>query len=624
MRRVLRALQVIPRALYKGGGLAGMVARIWEIFRASGFSGVGRSLGILIRGEGPPRAEERANYAAWIARYDAMTEPRREALRRRIERLQRRPGISVVMPVASADAARWREAVESVRRQLYPHWSLYLVCDRAEPDALAAATELAAAEPRVHVLAAASADGVQGLNLALADADGAWTLFLTADDLLPEQAFFWLADSIDREPEPRLIYADEDLIDERGLRSKPDFKPDWNIDLLRSRHYLGRFVAFDTALLREVGGIATDRRGAWAYDLVLRCSECISASQVHHVPRVLLHHRACTAEVGVEDEGRQEAGRALTAHLQRTGVMGHVTGIPCGHRVTYALPDPAPLVSLVIPTRNAAALVRTCIDSIRRLTLYPRYEILLVDNGSDDPEALTCFRQLDAQPGVRVIRDDREFNYSALNNAAVALAEGELIALINNDIEIISPDWLSEMVGIALQPGVGAVGARLWYPDRTLQHGGVILAGAAGIAAHLHRGLPAGEPGYFGRAVLSQTLSAVTAACLVIRKSTYQSLGGLDEANLKVAFNDVDFCLRLREAGYRNVWTPHAELFHYESATRGEDLSPEKKARFEAEVAHMARRWGAALDQDPAYNPNLTFHFDDFSFAWPPRLAVFD
>jgi GT2 family glycosyltransferase len=211
------------------------------------------------------------------------------------------------------------------------------------------------------------------------------------------------------------------------------------------------------------------------------------------------------------------------------------------------------------------------------------------------------------------------FNFSALNNSAVLNARGVFLGLVNNDIEVIAPRWLDEMVGLAQQPGVGAVGARLLYPNGTVQHGGVIC-GILGIAGHAHRDLPQGEHGYFGRARLIQSVSAVTAACLVIRKSIYEEVGGLDEANLKVAFNDVDFCLRISEAGYRNVWTPYAELTHHESATRGVENSPEKQQRFQGEVKYMGRRWGRHLLNDPAYNPNLTLEYEDFSLAWPPRV----
>ncbi|RZI66852.1 MAG: glycosyltransferase family 2 protein, partial [Variovorax sp.] len=293
-----------------------------------------------------------------------------------------------------------------------------------------------------------------------------------------------------------------------------------------------------------------------------------------------------------------------------------------GRRIHYDLPAVPPSVTLIIPTRNALGLLRQCVESIVALTRYPDYEILLVDNGSDDQEALAWLAAAGEQPGIRVLRDDGPFNYSALNNRAVGLARGELVALVNNDIEVISPDWLGEMVSLALQPGVGPVGAKLLYPDETVQHGGVLLGvgGEEGVAGHANKSLPAWQGGYMDRGLAVQSFSAVTAACLVVRKALYEQVGGLDEVNLKIAYNDIDFCLRLREAGYRAVWTPWAELFHHESATRGSDVTPAQRARFDQEHAYMRQRWSDLIANDPAYNPNLTIHAENFGLAWPPRV----
>ncbi|RYE61650.1 MAG: glycosyltransferase, partial [Oxalobacteraceae bacterium] len=399
------------------------------------------------------------------------------------------------------------------------------------------------------------------------------------------------------------------------------FKPDWNIDLFLSQNMFSHLGAYRVDLVREVGGFRLGLEGSQDYDLVLRCMERIRSDQIHHIPKVLYHWRVHADSTASSNEAKpyaQIAGaRALNEHFQRAGVKGHVETLDHGYRAHYDLPDSPPLVSLVIPTRNAASLVRQCIESIVSLTTYRNYEIVIVDNGSDELEAIEYFRELAAKPGFKVIRDDGEFNYSALNNKAVAQCSGAIVGLVNNDIEVISPEWLSEMVSIALQPGVGAVGAKLWYPDGTLQHGGVIL-GVGGVASHAHKHLARGHKGYFGRADLIQSFSAVTAACLVISRANYEIVHGLDEINLKIAFNDVDFCLRLRELGLRNVWTPYAELFHHESATRGEDVDPEKKQRFASEVAYMKKRWGDLIERDPAYHPNLTLTSDDFSMAWPP------
>ena len=283
----------------------------------------------------------------------------------------------------------------------------------------------------------------------------------------------------------------------------------------------------------------------------------------------------------------------------------------------YPLPDNIPLVSLLIPTRNGFELIKQCVDSILVNTTYPKYEIIIVDNGSDETKTLEYFQFLKSDLRVKVLRDDRPFNYSALNNEAVKHANGELIGLINNDIEVLTSDWLTEMVSHAIRPEVGAVGAKLWYPDDTLQHGGVILVG--GVAGHFHKGIRRGDYGYFGRADLIQSLSAVTAACLIVKKSLYEEVGGLNETALKVAFNDVDFCLKLHVRGYKNIWTPYAELYHHESATRGVDDTKEKMRRFQGEIDYMKKTWQSLLSNDPAYNLNLADR-EDIGLAWPPRI----
>ena len=382
---------------------------------------------------------------------------------------------------------------------------------------------------------------------------------------------------------------------------------------------------YRTDLVKDVGGFRVGFEGAQDYDLALRCSEKLDRNQIVHIPRVLYHwriHSGSTAMAGDEKPYAAMAGvKALDDHLQRKGNIGHTELLPMGmYRVHYACPDVTPLVTLIIPTRNAYSLVKQCIDSIQQLTSYSNYEIILIDNGSDDPVSLEYFAALDQQDNIRVMRDDGPFNYSALNNGAVRMARGELIGLINNDIEVITPGWLDEMVSIALQPNVGAVGARLWYPDDRLQHGGVVV-GIGGVAGHSHKYLPKGDYGYFCRAGLIQEFSAVTAACLIIKKSIFEQVGGLDEANLKIAFNDVDFCLRVQEAGYINVWTPFAELYHHESATRGLEDTPEKKERFSNEVLYVQARW-PKIQEDYAYNPNLTLDHEDFGLAWPPRVKI--
>jgi GT2 family glycosyltransferase len=439
-----------------------------------------------------------------------------------------------------------------------------------------------------------------------------WIVWLEPGCTLPAHALFIIAKEIAAHPEVRVLYADTDVIDAEGHRGNPCFRPDWNPDLFLSSNLFSPMGVIQASLFDEAGGLNAAADGAQGFDLALRCVERIQPDQIHHIPRILSHSRGPLATAGTAN------AQALDRHFQRIGIAATAEVVPHGLRAHYALPEMPPFVSLVIPTRNGMNLVRQCIESIVLETAYPNYEILLVDNGSDDPKALAYFAALGAQPGITVIRDDRPFNYSALNNAAVALARGELVGLLNNDIEVISPDWLHEMVSLALQPGVGAVGAKLLYPDMTIQHGGVVL-GIGGMAGHAHKHLPSTVAGHGGRAQLVQNFSAVTAACLVVRKSLYEQVGGLDEAQLGVAYNDVDFCLRLRDAGYRNVWTPYAELLHHESASRGLEVAIESRDRLARESAVMRSRWAALIAHDPAYNPNLTLDTEDFDLAWPPR-----
>ncbi len=569
------------------------------------------------------RRYDRNNYAKWIARYDTVTDEQRAALRKRIGEFSHRPLISVVMPTSSPEPKWLIQAIESVRRQIYPHWELCIAGDASTDQAVRSILERYAAEDARIKLASREQIGdlAVAANSALECAIGEWVTFLDQNDLLSEHALLWVADAINGDPDARLIYSDEDAIDKNGRRFHPYFKCDWNVDLFYSHNLISRLAAYRADILNDVGGFRQGYDGSQDYDLALRYIERIEPKQIHHVPRVLYHRRA-QCENGVEHFDNTLAAaigeRALNEHFQRQRIRARAEFVGHGYRVHYDLPDPPPLVSLIIPTRNRLELICQCVESIRQKTTYPNYEILIVDNSSDDPATLRYLNELQADERIRVLRDERPFNYSELNNAAVKSARGEVVGLLNNDVEVISPEWLAEMVSIALQPGVGAVGARLWYPNNRLQHGGVVL-GIGGCAGHAHKGFPKGALGYAGRMGLISGFAAVTGACLIVRRQLYEKLGGLNEVDLRVAYNDVDFCLRLREAGYRNVWTPYAELYHHESATRGRNDTPEKKALLAQERNYMKERWGELLLNDPAYNPSLTLERADFSLSWPPR-----
>ncbi len=436
-----------------------------------------------------------------------------------------------------------------------------------------------------------------------------------ARDILDPAALFRIAAALKADPSAQVLYGDEDRVDERDTRSRPLFKPQFNYELMLSYDLTGDVTVFSRDLVTRLNGFDPALGEDAVYDLCLRAAEVCGAGAVHHVPHILNH------VYGTAPRPAPDAD-IVRRHLARTGRAGEVTRHPevAGYnRVRFALPQPLPLVTLIIPTRDRVELLRMAVDSILAKTTYAAFEIIIVDNGSVEAETLTYFDGL-TDSRVRVLRDPRPFNFSALNNGAVAVARGDYVCLVNNDIEILTPDWLEEMMSFATQPDVGCVGARLWYPDGTLQHGGV-LVGFHGVAGHMHKFLPRGDSGYGDRAALHQSLSAVTAAVLLVKKSIYEAVGGFDES-LAVAFNDVDFCLKVRDAGYRNIYTPFAEMNHHESASRGTEDSPEKKLRERREIDIIKTRYGESLMWDPAYNPNLTLYLEDLSLAFPPRART--
>lgn len=571
--------------------------------------------------------EEAGEYADWVACYDTLTAERMDDLHRRAARLQ--PGaplISILLPVYQTPERWLRRCIESVIDQAYPHWQLCIV-DDASPDRrlVEILEEYVHRDGRIEVMRRTENGHIsEASNSALALARGEFVALLDHDDELRPHALLELAEAIAASPEAGLLYSDEDKIDADGRRFDPYFKPDWDPDLLRGQNYLCHLTTIRTELVREVGGFRKGFEGSQDHDLVLRCTERLRPDQVKHIPKVLYHWRAIPGSTALTRDAKDYAttagALAVAGHLDRCHAGARVEELSHGHyRVRWPLPEPAPKVSLVIPTRDKVELLRKCVESILARTRYPCFELVVVDNQSSDPQALSYLAELAQSERVKVLRYDAPFNYSAINNWAVEQCDGAIIGLVNNDIEAISEDWLKEMVSQAIRPEVGAVGAMLYYPNDTIQHAGVVL-GVHGVAAHLYAGMPRGYPGHGGRARVAQTLSAVTGACLLVRRGVFEEVGGLDEA-LQVAFNDIDFCLRLRRAGYRNIWTPFAELYHHESASRGSEDTDEKKQRFMREVEMMEVRWGTLLPADPAYNVNLSLTSVCCGLSSPPRRA---
>jgi len=565
-------------------------------------------------------------YSNWIRKYDTLSAANKIKMHQQAEILQNKPLVSIIMPVYNPNPRWLEQAIESVLTQIYSNWELCIADDASsDPEIRVVLEKYVSLDSRIHVNFRMQNGHIsEASNSALSIATGDWIALLDHDDILPEHALFVVVDTINNNQNCRLIYSDEDKIDEDGKRSDPYFKCDWNQDLFYSQNMISHFGIYRADLVREVGGFRKGMEGSQDYDLALRCIENITPEQICHIPHVLYHWRIHAGSTAHNIDSKPYAmiagERALNEHFERIKINAKANSVGYGYRVHYVLPDVLPLVSLIIPTRNGLKLLKRCIESILNKTTYLNYEVLIVDNGSDDSGTLKYLKNIIIDSRVRVIRDDRLFNYSALNNTAVQLAHGEILGLINNDVEVITPEWLSEMVGHVLRPEVGVVGARLWYSDDTIQHAGIIL-GMEGFAGHGHRYLPKGNVGYCARASLTQSFLAVTGACLVVKKSIYEAVGGLNEIELQVACNDIDFCLKVREMGYRNIWTPYAELYHHESSTRGFDDSPEKQARADKEVAYMHQRWGSLLQNDPAYSPNLSLDNENFTLASPPRVS---
>ena len=611
-------------SILRNEGVQGLQARISNAERLLNVPAAAAQAALLQPGEDP--------YHGWLRLYDPTDKATMTALGQKIKDLGITTTFSVVMPVYNPPLDYLRQAIESVQAQVYPHWEI-CIADDASPNTAVREllTELAAQDPRIKLVFREKNGHISAAtNSALEIATGDYIALMDNDDLLPPHALAYMALAAHQHPQAGLIYSDEDKVTEDNVRQAPYFKCQFNYELFLSQNMISHFGVYRRSVLEEIGGFRVGYEGAQDWDLALRVIEKVGPENIVHVPRVLYHWRIFPGSTALALEEKDYALKAqiesITSHLQRIGKpdtqVYPAPGIPGLLRIKHRLPDPLPLVSIVIPTRDRVELLSMCVNSILEKTAYPNYQIVVVDNGSTDEKALAYLDSIAKDERVKVIRADIPFNYSALNNLGVAQTDGEYLVLMNNDIEITQTDWLEEMLAFACQPDIGCVGAQLWYPNNTLQHGGVVL-GIGGVASHAHKGIPRGNFGYFGRASAHQMFSAVTAACLMIRKSTYQAVDGFDET-LKVAYNDVDFCLKVRAQGLRNLYNPFASFIHHESASRGSDQEGSNQQRLAAEAAIMKQRWGALIADDPAYSPNLTLLGDDFSMAWPSRVAALD
>lgn len=553
------------------------------------------------------------DYEEWYKNHKPTME---ELQRQRDIEFEYEPLISILVPVYNTPEEFLKQMIQSVRKQTYDNWELCIANANPANETVAEILRISSTkDERIKVKDVPENEGIaQNTNAALAIATGDYIGLLDHDDLLTPDALYEVVKTINENDRPQVLYSDEDKITmDLSEHFQPHMKPDYNKDLLRSNNYITHFFVAERMLVEKVGGEDGEYNGAQDYDLILKCTE--RAKGIAHIPRILYHwrvHKASTADNPASKMYAFDAGkRAIEDHLKRCGEIGGVShekdlGF---YRVKYQVQG-SPLISIIIPNKDQVESLDKCLESIEKSS-YKNYEIIIVENNSTEGETFAYYKKIESDK-IRIVYWPDEFNYSAINNFGVKHARGDYLLLLNNDVEVITTDWLEELTANCQRKDVGIVGARLYYPDDTIQHAGIVI-GIGGVAGALFVGMPRMFTGYLHKAAIQQDLSAVTAACMMVKRSVYEELGGLEE-ELKVAFNDVDFCLRAREKGYLVVYDPNVELYHFESKSRGTEDSKEKIRRFQNEIEYMRSHWLGLLKKgDPMYNPNLTLTKWDYS-----------
>lgn len=523
---------------------------------------------------------------------------------------------SIVVPLYNTPIKFLREMIKSVQNQTYATWQLCVADGSDSEHSYVGEYVQSVADDRICYKKLEKNMGIaDNTNACIEMASGDFIALFDHDDLLHPSALFEMAKAINEGAD--FVYTDEvTFVGRTSNITIYNFKPDYSPDTLRSYNYICHFTAFSKELLNKVGGFNRDYDGSQDYDLILRLTE--NAKNIVHIRKALYFWRSHKASVASDVSAKpyvvESAKRALASHIERLGLSGRVEDatVPTTYKIQYDIIG-EPLVSIIIPNKDHTDDLEKCLSSVYEKSTYKNFEVIVVENNSTEPETFEYYKTAQSKYGnLRIITWESGFNYSAINNFAVEQAGGDYILLLNNDIEVITSDWIEQMLTFAQRKDVGAVGAKLYYDDDTIQHAGVIV-GLGGVAGHSHKGFARDNPGYMARASIAQNLSACTAACLMIRKDVYNEVGGLDEG-YAVAFNDIDFCMKIRDAGYLIVFTPFAEFYHYESKSRGDEDTPEKRARFNGEIFRFQERWGKELKAgDPYYNPNLTLDSEDFT-----------
>ena len=565
---------------------------------------------------------EEVPYGPWYAAYV----PDEEALeKQRKHKFNYAPLISIAVPAYQTPVEFLKQMIESLISQTYTGWELCIA--NASPDNEEMQRVLAdysAKDVRVRFCSLKENLGIaDNTNRAFAMAKGEFMGLLDHDDLLAPNALYEIVNTLQDHPQADALYTDEDKVTtDLDEHFQPHLKPDFNLDLLRSNNYICHFFVVRRSIVEKAGGFRKEFDGAQDYDFIFRCTE--NAREVLHVPEILYHwrtHKASTADNPASKMYAFEAGkRAIEAHLERTGTKGTVSHTQdLGfYRVKYPVQG-EPLVSVIIPNKDEKETLQTCLESLKKNTSYQNFEIIIIENNSTTGEIFKYYKELSRDQQIHLLRWGKEFNYSAINNFGVAHARGEYLLFLNNDVKSIEPDWMEEMLGVCQRPEVGGVGAKLIYPDNTIQHAGCVI-GMGGIAGHMFVDMPADRTGYLHKASLLQDMSAVTAACLMMKKEVFEQAGGFTE-ELAVAFNDVDLCLKVRKNNHLIVYDPYAKLYHMESKTRGAEDSKEKVRRFQTEIEYMRCHWMDILKNgDPYYNKNLSLTKWNYSLKPIPGM----
>lgn len=615
-RATVKTVWLDREVRHKQYGIWRKIARGFEYCRQRGAAETLSRVRDRLTGNNGAEKYRTIDYSGWIKKHDAS---KSELDRQRKTRFDNEPVFSIIVPVYRPDKRFFTAMLESVKNQTYPHWELCLADGGGEGFLMRDCVgRVFDNDKRVKYQALSENTGISGnTNQALALASGDYIALLDHDDLLRPDALYECAKVINEAEGVDVIYTDEDKLDsETGKRFEPHFKPDFNPYLLRSCNYITHLFVFSKELSWRVGDFNSECDGAQDYDMILRCTE--KARSIKHIPKILYtwrcHENSTANNTGAKSYAYAAGVRALEGHYKRLGIKADVrkNRITGYYDTSYEM-ESKPFVSVIIPNKDHIDDLDKCLRSLIGRQSYDNYEIIIVENNSTDSKTFEYYKKLEREYGcVRVLYYEGDFNFSRINNFAVEQAKGEYLLFLNNDTEMLGTDCIKELVSVGLHPEVGAVGARLLYSDGTVQHAGVII-GLSGVAGHAFVGVPGENPGYSARAVIAQNYSAVTAACMLVRRSVFDEVNGFEEA-LRVSFNDVDFCLKIREKGYLIVYAPAAELYHYESKSRGMEDTPEKLERFNKEIDFMMKKWKKIYDEgDPNYNPNLTLKIADFS-----------